>query len=303
MLNPAHLRTLVAVARTGSFAAAANVLGYSASAISQQMAALEKECGVALFDRTARAIEITAAGRELAARSIGVLDVLSGLPAATRNAADRAHPSMRIGVFPTAVETTVSSLSWCAEGSEPFVYVGEPSEVIARLGMGRELDLGVVYQVVGTKVSWPLSFEMTPLLEETFAVVVPARWNLRAQARPHLEQRPWIIHRLGSGDETVMDAVLANAGVRPRIAARSDDYTSTLAMIAAGLGASLLPRLMLRDTPPAVEVLDGFPVPYGRKVFALHDPQERHPDLDRALSHLVDAFARGLDRPATTLGD
>ena len=91
MLNPLHLRTLSVVLRTGSFAAAGRHLGYTGSAVSQQMKALEAESGLVLFERGAQGVEPTAEAQLLSERAIETLGALATLQEAVREIA-AGHP-------------------------------------------------------------------------------------------------------------------------------------------------------------------------------------------------------------------
>src|SRR3954449_12041199 len=102
-LNVTGLRVLREVAAQGSFTAAARTLGYTQSAVSRQVAGLEKAAGTALFDRAARGVSLTDAGEALLQRAGTVLDELD---AAQQELAGMAEPGtgrVRVGAFPTAV--------------------------------------------------------------------------------------------------------------------------------------------------------------------------------------------------------
>src|SRR3954470_15700158 len=101
MLKPEHLRTLREVIQRGSFAAAANRLGYTASAVSQQMAALERETGVRLFHRSARKVLPTSAAEVMARHAAIVLADMDRLVAAVRQAHRNTEQEVRLGVFPS----------------------------------------------------------------------------------------------------------------------------------------------------------------------------------------------------------
>ncbi len=102
MLNPLHLRTLTTVLQTGSFAVAARRLGYTPSAVSQQIAALERAVRLPLFEREARIIRPTPAATFLATRGQEVLAALGALQDDVRGLADGAIGTIRLGSFPTA---------------------------------------------------------------------------------------------------------------------------------------------------------------------------------------------------------
>ena len=104
MLEPLHLRTLSTVLQTGSFAAAARRLGYTPSAVSQQIAALERAIRLPLFEREARSIRPTPAAAFLSTRGQEVLATLGALQDDLRGLADGSIGTVRLGSFPTAGE-------------------------------------------------------------------------------------------------------------------------------------------------------------------------------------------------------
>ena len=101
MVNPVHLRTLVEVIRLGSFAAAAARLGYTASAVSQQMSALERDAGVVLFQRSARSISPTEAAIVMTRHAAKVLTDIEALMAAASRTEDATSQELRLGIFPS----------------------------------------------------------------------------------------------------------------------------------------------------------------------------------------------------------
>src|SRR5512145_1139231 len=101
LINPVHLRTLVEVTRLGSFAAAATRLGYTASAVSQQMSALERDTGVELFQRSARSIHPTEAALVMTRHAAKVLTDIEALMAAASRTGDTARQELRLGIFPS----------------------------------------------------------------------------------------------------------------------------------------------------------------------------------------------------------
>ncbi|UUZ59703.1 LysR family transcriptional regulator [Nocardioides sp. B-3] len=137
MLKPEHLRTLQEVVRRGSFAAAANRLGYTASAVSQQIAALERETGVRLFQRTARSVVPTEAAEVMVRHSDAVLSQIDRLVVAVADVGRHTHRDVRIGVFPspgTHVLPAVLARLTEEQRLAMRVELAEPSHLIRELG-------------------------------------------------------------------------------------------------------------------------------------------------------------------------
>ena len=101
VVNPVHLKTLLEVTRLGSFAAAAATLGYTASAVSQQMTALERDTGVVLFQRSARSVVPTEAAVVMTRHAAKVLTDIEALMAAASRTQDSANQELRLGIFPS----------------------------------------------------------------------------------------------------------------------------------------------------------------------------------------------------------
>ncbi|MGH3706056.1 MAG: LysR family transcriptional regulator [Agromyces sp.] len=276
MLNPVHLRTLLETVRLGSFAAAANRLGYTPSAVSQQMAALEREVGVPLFERAARSAHPTDAANAMARHAVRVLADIDALLAATSSAHSSITQELRLAVFPSLATPLLERLfelpEWRSSDIDLQLWVADPSPTIQQLRSGREFDVSLVYQVGDSGLSWPQSVTPEWLGDDEFRVVVPTAWGL-APNEPtplhRLENRPWIFHHPGTSDAAVIDRLFRGLDLRARVVARSDDFAVTLGLIAGGFAASIVPDIALHRLPPGVMVLDVPDFRLERKIFAL----------------------------------
>jgi DNA-binding transcriptional LysR family regulator len=248
MLNPLHLRTLSVVLRAGSFAAAGRQLGYTGSAVSQQMAALEAESGLTLFLRGAHGIRPTPAAELLSERAGDALGALSSLEEAVREIATGTRGRLGLGCFPTASEVLVPGA--LARFARSFGDVdvrfddGEPELLLPRLVEG-DLDLVVVYRYDLVPRVWPAGLRRTPLLVEAVKLLVPE--NRPAQSGPlhlaDLADASWISTRAGSAGTLALERSCATAGFAPRIRFRSNDYDVVRSFVRAGFGVAAVPRL------------------------------------------------------------
>lgn len=276
MVNPVHLRTLVEVTRLGSFAAAANRLGYTASAVSQQMSALERDTGVDLFQRSARSIHPTEAALVMTRHAAKVLTDIEALMAAASRTHDATSQELRLGIFPSLATYVLPRIlqnpKWKDLGIDLRVSVAEPSQTIQGLRTGGELDVALVYQVGQSGLAWPHTVNRQWIGDDDFRVVLPAAWGFRTDAKvaaDHLSDMPWIVHHPGTSDATVIERLFASCNLHPRVVAYSDDFHASLEMAAAGLGAALVPELALLHRPAGVVVLDVPEIRLARNVFAL----------------------------------
>ena len=276
MINPIHLKTLLEVVRRGSFAAAATALGYTASAVSQQMSALERDTGVTLFHRTARSVQPTDAALVMSRHAAKVLTDIAALLAATSRTEQGTSQELRLGIFPSLATYVLPRLlrspGWPDLGIKLHVSVGEPQQTISGLRIGGELDVALVYQVGQAGLAWPHTINRQWVGDDNFRVVLPKSWGIRPGAEvaaAQLSDMPWIMHHPGTSDATVIERLFASCNLHPRVAAYSDDFNASLQLASVGLGAALVPELALTRRPDNVVVLDVPEIRLARNIFAL----------------------------------
>ncbi|WP_138443582.1 LysR family transcriptional regulator [Sinomonas susongensis] len=304
MVNPIHLQTLLEVVRQGSFAAAAHRLGYTASAVSQQMAALERETGVSLFIRSAKSVVPTEAAVVMTRHATKVLTDIDALKAATARAAEAAARQLRLGIFPSLATYVLPGVlkneRWRHLGLDLHVAVAEPGETIRGLLAGGELDVVLVYQVGQSGLAWPHTMDRQWIGDDPFCVVLPASWGIANGAQVTATQlggMPWIVHHPGTSDAAVIDRLFASCGLEPRVVAYSDDFNASLGLASAGLGAALVPELALQSRPEGVVVVDVPEIRLARNIFALRPGGSTDPQtglfLDLVAETLKSLPARG----------
>ncbi|MEV0585222.1 LysR family transcriptional regulator [Nonomuraea sp. NPDC050310] len=289
MLKPEHLRTLREVIQLGSFAAAANRLGYTSSAVSQQMAALEKQLGVRLFERSAHSVLPTGAAQVLARHAGTVLADLERMITSVQAVHRGSERQIRLGVFPSLVDRLAGVLRTMepADRAGVRITVGESSQLIPHLGAGGEMDAAIVYQVGNSGLSWPSALSRRWIAEDPYKLVLPASWPDLAPYRvEQLVHLPWIMHHPGSSDASFFEGVFSRLDLYPSVACHSDDFKITMSLIGAGVGAAFIADLALSGHGPDVVVAD---VPWlntSRSVFALVRPDRETPRLQALLDAL-----------------
>ncbi|MDJ0313962.1 LysR family transcriptional regulator [Arthrobacter sp. H35-D1] len=276
MINPVHLQTLLEVVRRGSFAAAATTLGYTASAVSQQMSALERDAGVALFRRSARSVVPTDAALVMSRHAAKVLTDIDALLAASARTEEGSGQELRLGIFPSLATYVLPRLlrspEWPALGIKVHISVGEPQQTIGGLRSDGTLDVALVYQVGQSGLAWPHSLNRQWIGDDNFRVVLPQSWGIRpgsVMAAEQLSDMPWIMHHPGTSDASVIERLFASCNLHPRVVAYSDDFNASLQLASVGLGAALVPELALRNKPDNVVVLDVPEIRLARNIFAL----------------------------------
>src|SRR5437764_6015419 len=252
MLDVRRLRVLREVAARGSFSAAAEALAYTQSAVSQQIATLEREAGTVLVDRSARGVSLTDAGEALVRHADAILSRLADAEAELEAIAGLRGGRLRLVAFPTAGATLAPRAIAVFRERHPAVDItlipGEPEDGLAALKAG-ETDIALLIES-GFETSYDEAIERTPIMEDPMYVLLPAGHPLAERRRMRLDDLrddPWIV---GSATSTCPDAMILrracpSAGFEPRIAFNSDDYLAIQGFVAAGMGVSLIPDLAL----------------------------------------------------------
>ncbi|MBC7592498.1 MAG: LysR family transcriptional regulator [Kineosporiaceae bacterium] len=290
MLNPVHLRTLAMVVLTGSFADAARRLGYTASAVSQQIAALESSVRMPLFDRDPHSVRPTQAGEFLAERSHEALAALSALEDDVRAMADGTIGRLRLGSFPTASEHLLPRALpvLISENSRLEIHLdeGEPDELVPLLD-DQELDLAIVYRYDLVPRSWPKGLRVTKLLVEDLFLLLPAGHRLVGQpvSLGDLREEKWISTREGSSGASSLRRICAQADFNPTVDYRSNDYDVIRGLVRSGLGIALAPALG-HVVSEGVEVAQVDDLDVHRHVIALHRAAKSNAAVSSAIRSL-----------------
>src|SRR5262245_8122355 len=242
MLDPRRLHLLSDLARLGTIAAVAQAHRYTPSAVSQQLSTLEREAGLPLFERTGRSVTLTAAGRVLAEHADIVLAALEKTTAALAAARTSLTGTLRIGAFPTAVRTLLPDalvhLGQCHPALDLQVTELDPVAVPAAL-LDRRLDVGLTQDYTLAPTPADAGLDTVPLLEEPVYLAhpeqIPAGEDLAA-----FRDSGWILPTPGTLCHTATLQACAGAGFTPRARHHADDFAAVLALVAAGLGVSLI---------------------------------------------------------------
>jgi DNA-binding transcriptional LysR family regulator len=282
-----HLLALKAIAEEGTFGRAGSSLGYTQSAISQQIATLERIVGQRLIVRPGgpRPVSLTEAGQLLLRHADAIAARLSAAQADLAALdAGNAGP-LRIGTYQSVGARVLPTLLREFKEQWPEVEITlrestDDSELVRLVERG-ELDLSFVVLPVG-----PGPYETVELMRDPYVLVVPAGSPLASRDRPptlrELLEHPLISYRTCRTTQRVEDR-LRQAGREPQIVFRSDDNGTVQGVVAAGVGIAIVPRLTLDETDEAIEVVDlGERVPPRLLGIAWH--------RDRRRTHAADAF-------------
>ena len=257
MLNVARLKVLDEVARRGSFSAAADALDYTQSAISQQIAALERETGMTLLQRHPRGVSLTAAGQTLVGHAEGILARLESAEAALGAIAGLRGGRLRMASFPTAGATLMPLAIASFRARHPDVELtlaeGEPEEIEPRLRAG-EIDLALLFEFGAAAGADELT--RVELLEDPLYLALPREHRLAKRRKLRLEdlrEEAWVQTSSASPCARHVVRSCHAAGFEPNVAFESDDYQTVQGLVAAGVGVALIPELALFDRPPTRE--------------------------------------------------
>lgn len=255
-----HLVALREVARQGTFGAAAARLGYTQSAVSQQLAALERIVGQRLLERPQgrRPAGLTAAGVMLLRHADAVFARVQAARADLAALAMNGGAPLRVGTYQSVGTHILPTVLRRFRDAWPQVQVRLREEawdgpLLAAVESG-ELDM--TFAVLPAS---PGPFETLELLQDPYVLVVPADSDLARRGRPpslrELSQLPLICFRTCRNGQRI-EGHLRARGIEPTVAFRSDDNMTVQAMVAAGLGAALVPRLSMLPASDTVTVID-----------------------------------------------
>jgi DNA-binding transcriptional LysR family regulator len=293
-----RLRALALVLDLGSISAAASVLGYTQSAVSQQLAALEREVGTALVDRAQRPLRATRAGASLRPHVERVLAALSGAEAAVEDLRG-GTPRLRLAAFPSALSSFVPAAVRDLRRAQPRLVVQvlqvETQEAVERL-RGGDADLAVVHHMPGVAVPETAGLQRRRLLVDHLHVVVPEGNRLArrdAVSLKDLEEEPLVLPRRDTPAgrfRSVVEHLCARAGFAPRVAYELDDLPAAQAFVAAGIAVAPMHGLILATLPPGATARPLAERPVGsRTVEALAPGAARTPVVDDLLERLIHA--------------
>jgi len=293
-MSPDRLLVLRAVADAGGVVAAARRLHLAPSGVSQHLAALERETGLVLLDRSRRggqrSLTLTAAGRRLAEHAARLAAVLADAEADALALTGRLEGPVRIGAFPTAVQRLVVPavlvLARTDPGVTPVVHELDEAAGTAALHAG-DLDVLLVEDESARRRPPPPGLTARRLLDDPYRLALPTGWP-RPRDITDLAQRPWVDGPPGSAVRAVLDRLRATTRLPLPGVHTCLEFPAALALVDAGLAAALVPALALPELPgPGTRLVD---VPgLGARTISIWTQTTRRPA--RLLTTVLDALA------------
>jgi molybdate transport repressor ModE-like protein len=276
-----HFAALEAVAREGSFGRAAVSLGYTQSAISQQIQTLERLVGERLLERPGgpRAVSLTEAGRLLLRHAEAIVARLQAAQADMAALAQGHGGRLRVGTFQSVGARVLPAVLRRFTASWPQVEVelteSASDEELLRLVERGELDLAFAMPPL---LDGP--FEAVELLADPYVLLVPAEHELAGQSRASLADlgELTLIGNRACRSTALAEGELSQRGVGVEVAFRSDDNGTVQGLVGAGFGAALVPLLAVDQNDERVGVLELDPeIPPRRISLVWHRDRHRSP--------------------------
>jgi DNA-binding transcriptional LysR family regulator len=323
MLDVRKLLLLRELARRDTIAAVAEALCYTPSAVSQQLAALERDAGVPLLQRTGRRVRLTPAGAALAGQTEEILALLERAAAGLAAARTGLAGPLRIGAFPTAMRTILPAalvaLGRDHPGLELMVTELDPAAVPDALRSGA-LDVALVHEYEFVPAPRDPALDTEPLLEEAIYLASAGPPPVVGEDTAGEDtagedtagedtagedtagedpvgghrDSPWIMASPGTLCHTMAVRACQAAGFTPRIRHHADDFVTVLALVAAGQGVALVPQLGATGPPPGV-VLTELPARRRTRI-AYRNGTRHHPPVSACIAAI--RAAAGAVRPA-----
>lgn len=294
---------LTEAADRGSISAAADAFAITPSAASQQLARLEAEVGQPLVERLPRGIRLTDAGRAMALRGRRVRGELRGAQADLDSFANLDRGALTMGAFPTASSSVLPLALTRFARKHPDVRVTVRSALLVGLLdllRAGEVELAILWDYEWNRVE-DESLRVSHLLDDPTVLVVPANSELLEQPAvdlSELSEQKWITRAENHPVAEMLHRSCRLAGFEPAVSHESHDYQEAQAMVAAGLGIAIAPRLALTNRRHDVRLLSfdsRAPAPTRRILLA--SPANRAP------TPAVEAMAETLRAVASTFVD
>lgn len=309
MLELRHLQVLHALSIEGTVTGAAKRLGFSASAVSQQLAALSRLLGQPVTRKQGRLIVLTAAGATLAARASDILASVA-LAESVARATGRTEGSLAVAAFPSAARQLLVPAMTRLAKDIPSMQIrlveAEPERALPLLQLGK-VDLALIY----TYDLLPFASEavtLFPLADERMwfvcsAATAESLHGGQTASVAELRTLPWIAGPDESRDHEVTRRICGALGFEPHIVHSAEDYTLSLELAAAGLGVGFIPLDAVPEVPDGIRAIALPGVEPVRHVWAAarndHDTRPANAALLAALRDSVGARLRATESTIT----
>ena len=292
MLDINRLRVFRSVMASGTINAAANNLGYTPSNVSQQISALQRETGLALFEREGRGITPTPAARELLARSDDLIAHLSRLEGEIEDLREGRTAHLTIGYFASAGTSWMPELARRLTSELPDLTLQFVLTESANHGLVPEVNLTIELPHDDA----PVGYRRTPLTDDPYVIAVGEDHPIagrKSVALNELADEAFIQFDAPQNPcQKIAVAACEAAGFTPRWAVYAEDHLTALSFAAAGVGICVLPILATKLMPKEVRLVRlSAPTPYRRLSVLVRETAAPNPAADRAVEILQQIVA------------
>jgi DNA-binding transcriptional LysR family regulator len=271
MLDPHRLRIFRAVVASGSVNAAAANLGYTSSAVSQHVTALQRETGLVLLARSGRGIEPTSVGLALAEQIDGALSRLGDVEAFVADLRDGRTGSLSMAYFPSVGAAWLPAVARTLLGRFPDIRLDLELRDDFSAGTAKRVDIQLAVAPPG--FTGTRDTRAHHLLDDPYVAVVPPGHPLAGEEAVELARlagERWIDNDFARGwcRENLLDAC-RSAGFTPPFRVEAHDYPTALAFVGAGIGITVLPRLGIATLPEGLVAVSVIAPAVTRSIFAV----------------------------------
>ena len=300
MLNLERLRTLDALARHGSVSGAAEGLHITTSAVSQQMSKLEREVGQQLLAKNGRGVRLTDAGRLLADHAARILSQVELAQSDLEAQRGQVVGELRLAAVPTAARGLFPAALAGLRAAHPGLRISssemEPESSVLAVIRG-DYDLAVVLDWYNKPLPMPDGLVKASIVDDTADVAMPATHRHAHRSEVDLEDfadDDWVTWGESEFCHEWLMHTLRSKGIEPRVAHRAEEHPTQLALVGAGLGVCVAPRLGRGPIPEGVRTV---PVrqSVSRHIYAVwRADADRRPSIRAAVEALKAAAVKAV---------
>ncbi len=258
MLDVRRLVVLRELALRGTLAEVATALHLSPSAVSQQLAQLERDAGVPLLQKSGRRVRLTPQAEILVEHTQAVLERLELAESELGRSVGEATGTVRIAVFQSAalalMPQTLATLAQRHPRLRVEVTQHEPEDAL-RGTWAREFDLVVAEEYPGHAAPWHPELDRVPLTTDAIRLAVPPTWERITRIRDAADV-PWVMEPHGAASRHFAEQACRTAGFEPDVRFETADLQAQLALIESGNAVALIPDLMRARREPEVRIVD-----------------------------------------------
>jgi DNA-binding transcriptional LysR family regulator len=300
----ARLHVLRMLAEHGTVTAVAHALNYTPSAVSHQLQTLARDLQVTLLVQDGRRVRLTPAARTLLAHTDELFAQWEMIRGEVSRSADETGGALRMCGFSTAAAALLPFVARCVVEAHPRVTVriieADPEDCFDLL-LADQADLAVVVATQSLPPSTDPRFDQQPLLDDPLDLLVPEGHRLAGHSSVLLREaadEPWLLDRPGRPHHQLVLAACAAAGFTPTPAHEAAEWDTGAALVAAGFGVALVPRLarLPAGYPIGRVPLRGDPQPARNILTGVRRGSRNQPVLATALGALETIAARSRER-------